>query len=203
LAAQGIHRREVLRMLSIAAAAATYPGFHKWVFAQAPASEALAQIRPVSYQPLFFTPAEYALLERLTEIIIPTDDSPGAREAGVSEFIDLMSSRDAELRHRFRVGLAWLNKQSLRRDGQPFLSLAPERQVALLEPLAYKAKHRAGEEQGREFFDLLREYTVMGFYTTEIGLKELDFPGFQFYADSPACPHKDDPEHRHLPPPKW
>jgi hypothetical protein len=76
--------------------------------------------------------------------------------------------------------------------------LNSDQQTALLEPFAYKRKFRAGEERGREFFDLVREYTVMGFYTSEIGLKELDFPGLKFYAESPSCPHKDDPEHRHL-----
>jgi len=97
----------------------------------------------------------------------------------------------------------WLNAHSNRRNGKAFMALAADQQAALLEPLAYKAKYQAGEERGRDFFELVREYTVMGFYTTEIGLKELDFPGLQFYAESPTCPHKDDPEHRHLPPPKW
>jgi gluconate 2-dehydrogenase gamma chain len=45
----------------------------------------------------------------------------------------------------------------------------------------------------------MRRYTVMGYYTSRIGLEELDFPGLKMYAQSPACPHKDDPEHRHLP----
>jgi hypothetical protein len=43
---------------------------------------------------------------------------------------------------------------------------------------------------------------VMGFYTSEIGYKELDNPALKLYSASPECPHKDDPEHLHLPPPK-
>ena len=46
----------------------------------------------------------------------------------------------------------------------------------------------------------MREFTVMGFYTSEIGFKELDNPALKFYSESPECPHKDDPEHRHLTP---
>ena len=69
----------------------------------------------------------------------------------------------------------------------------------LLEALAFKSKYRAGEEDGRVFFGMVREYVVMGFYTSEIGFKELDNPALKFYADSPECPHHDDPEHRHLP----
>jgi hypothetical protein len=109
-----------------------------------------------------------------------------------------MVSRDPNLQPDFRTGLSWLNSHSQNNSGKAFLSLNPGQQVTLLESLAYKKKFRPGEERGRKFFGLIREYTVMGFYTSEIGLKELDFPGLKFYAESPACPHKDDPEHRHL-----
>jgi hypothetical protein len=193
----------MLRMLTLAAGAATFPGFSKWTFACGHVGNAVLQIRPASYQPLFFDPQEYALIERLADIIIPADSTPGAKEAGVSEFIDLMVSRDPELQNSFRSGLGWLNLRSTSAYGKPFLGLSSSQQIALLEPLAYKAKFRKGEQAGRDFFDLLREYTVMGFYTSEIGLKELDFPGLKFYAESPACPHQDDPEHRHLPAPKF
>jgi hypothetical protein len=45
--------------------------------------------------------------------------------------------------------------------------------------------------------------TAMGFYSSEIGYKEIDNPALKFYAESPACPHTDDREHKHLPPAKW
>jgi hypothetical protein len=202
MANQNIERRKILRMLSTAAAAATFPGFSKWSFAFSHLRGGLAQIKPAAYQPLFFTMAEYRLIERLAAIIIPTDNTPGANEAGVAEFIDLMTSRDPELQNSFRSGLRWLNSHSRRRHGKPFLALSPEQQTTSLEPLAYKNKFRMGEEPGREFFKQMLEYTVMGFYTSEVGLKELDFPGLRFYAESPACPHAKDPEHRHLPPPQ-
>jgi gluconate 2-dehydrogenase gamma chain len=203
MAGQNVERREILRIMAMAAGVAAFPGFSKWSFACGHASRALTQIRPAAYQPLFFTAPEYASVEQLTDIIIPSDETPGAREAGVSEFIDLMASRDPELQSRLRTGLAWLNAHSKKMHGKQFLAFTAGQQTALLEPLAYKKKFRGGEEHGREFFDLIREYTVMGFYTSEIGLKELDFPGLKFYAQSPACPHADDPEHLHLPPPKW
>jgi hypothetical protein len=87
--------------------------------------------------------------------------------------------------------------------GRAFLELTEDEQVSLLEPLAYRAKYRSGEEEGREFFRRMRELTVIGFYTSEIGYRELDNPALRFYAQSPACPHPDDPEHRHLPAPRW
>ena len=203
MAGQNVERREILRMLSLAAAAAVFPGFSKWSFACGSIDRDLAQIRPAVYQPVFFTAAEYDLLEHLAAIIIPTDETPGADQAGVAEFIDVMTSRDPDLQPAFRTGFRWLNAHSQKLAGQPFLALSSAEQVLLLEPLAYKKKFRPGEEAGRVFFNLMREYTIMGFYTSEVGLKELDFPGLRFYAESPACPHQDDPEHRHLPPPQF
>jgi parvulin-like peptidyl-prolyl isomerase len=57
------------------------------------------------------------------------------------------------------------------------------------------------QENGRAFFQLLRKYTVIGFYTSRMGMEQLGAPGLKFYTESPECPHGDDPEHKHLPVP--
>jgi len=114
-----------------------------------------------------------------------------------------MVANDKDKQYPMRMGISWLNAHCERLLGKTFMSLSDVQQVAVLEPLAYKAKHRAGEEDGRRFFSAIKELTVMGFYTSEIGYKEIDNPALKFYAKSPACPHVDDPEHKHLPPPKW
>jgi len=202
MAGQGIQRREVLRILGTAAAAAHFPGFSKWAFACGHIGNAALQIKPVSYHPQFFSASEYAVVERLAEIIIPSEGTPGAKEAGVAEFIDFMVASDPEAQYPFRMGLAWLNAHSERVLGKKFLELSGEQQTSVLEPLGFKDKARPGEEDGRRFFSLMRDYTVTGFYTSEIGFKELDNPALKFYAESPECPHKDDREHRHLSPAK-
>jgi hypothetical protein len=76
-----------------------------------------------------------------------------------------------------------------------FVSLSPVQQAEILKKIASDS-----DKQGHRFFRLIRHYTVMGYYTSRIGLAELDYPGLRFYTQSPACPHTDDPEHRHLPP---
>ncbi|HEV3513885.1 MAG TPA: gluconate 2-dehydrogenase subunit 3 family protein [Candidatus Sulfotelmatobacter sp.] len=199
MAGQGIQRREVLRILGTAAAVARFPGFSKWGFACGPVGNAALQVKPATYSPQFFTPAEYASVERLAELIIPSDATPGAKEAGVAEFIDFMVASDPQAQYPFRTGLAWLNAHAESTLGKRFVDLAAEQQTSLLEPLAYKDRARTGEEDGREFFKLIREYTVTGFYTSEIGFKELDNPALKFYSASPECPHKNDREHRNLP----
>lgn len=198
MAGQGIQRREVLRILGTAAAAAHFPGFSKWGFACGHIGNAALQIKPAEYRPQFFTPKEYATVERLAEIILPSDATPGAKEAGVAEFIDFMVAHTPEVQYPFRTGLTWLNARAEQTSGKRFMELTAEQQNAMLVSLGFKDKARADEEDGRKFFAVMREYTVTGFYTSEIGYKELDNPALKFYSESPECPHKDDPEHRHL-----
>jgi len=198
MAGQGIQRREMLRILGTAAAAAKFPGFSRWGFACGHVGNAALPIKPAVYSPRFFTAAEYALVKRLAEMIIPSDGTLGATDAGVAEFIDFTVASDPDVQYGFSSGLTWLNAHSERMHGKRFLDLEAEHQAALLEPLGYKDKARPGEEDGQRFFRLIREYTVAGFYTSQIGFKELDNPALRFYAESPECPHKGDPEHRHL-----
>ena len=180
MANQGPDRRAVLEMLTVAALAGQFTGFSRWAFAKEmhmhPADVPAAP-KPAHYKPQFFSSAEYRLLDLVTEMIIPRDETPGARDAGVSEFIDFMAAHDTEIQQPLRDGLQALAARN-------FVSETPARQEALL--------------RDAPFFKLLRRYTVMGYYTTRIGLEQLDYPGLKLYAKSPGCPHKDDPEHKHL-----
>ena len=211
MAGQNLERREMLRALSLAAGASQFPGFVKWAFADPEAgqrggdslSPSASQAKPNNpYKPQFFTGGEYDIVSRLAEMIIPTDGTPGAREAGVSEFIDFIVFSDQSLQYRFRYGVGWIDAHARYLFGRRFLEITPEQQTEMLTHLAYKDRHRAGEEDGRNFFHLIREYTVIGFYTSRVGLQEIDYPGLkQYWREAPGCPHLDDPEHKRLPPP--
>ncbi len=221
MAGQGIDRRLVLRYMGLASVAGAFPGFHRWAFAFSHHPAGMLQEAPKSYQPLFFSPAQFALVERLAEMILPADETPGAKEAGVAEFIDFMVARRAavasreELRTtqdklfagnqaqvRFVTGLGWLDAQSKYEFGKEFLKASAEQQNDLLEELAYPAKYKPRTAEGREFFQLMRDYTVVGYYTSRIGLESLGYPGLKMFWDKmPGCTHPDDPEHAHLPAP--
>ena len=123
MAGQGVQRREVLRILGTAAAAAQFPGFSKWAFACGHVGNARLQIKPEVYHPQFFTAPEYAMVERLVEIIIPNDGTPGAKEAGVAEFVDFMVANDPEVQYGFRIGLTWLNVFAEKTHGDRFVEL--------------------------------------------------------------------------------
>lgn len=192
MAGQNVERREVLRVLSLAAAAGQFVGFERWAFA-CPQHPETGIVRPPgngNFQPQFFQPEEYACIQVLCDLIIPSDESPGAKDAGVSEFVDFMAWSDRDLQYAFRFGLAWLDGHCRYLFQRPFVDLTRAQQTETLEHLAYGANHRPGEQDGREFFHLIREYTVMGFYTSRIGMQELDSPALQLHYDTPPneCP---------------
>jgi gluconate 2-dehydrogenase gamma chain len=223
MAGQSVQRREILRYIGMASVAGSFPGFAKWAFACSPshlhepfAAPELAATK--TYKPLFFSDPDFRMVEHLTEMIIPADDTPSAKEAGVAEFIDFMvanrvpvrtrhevrSTSDAmasghEAQNRFLTGLAWLNARARSEFASEFMDCSPDQQRNLLEELAYKAKFRPMTESGREFFQFLRDYTVVGYYTTKIGLGSIGYPGLRIaWPAMPTCPHPDDPEHLHL-----
>ncbi len=104
-----------------------------------------------------------------------------------------------EAQNRFLSGLDWINARSKSEFGHEFMDCPPEQQKSLLEELAYKAKFKPTTESGREFFQFMRDYTVVGYYTTRIGLESLGYPGLRtVWPSMPGCSHPDDPEHIHL-----
>jgi len=200
MAGQNVERREVLRVLSLAAAAAQFPGFQRWAFACPQHSgDDLVKAPAPSYKSQFFSSEEYALLETLTDIILPNDGTPGAKEAGVAEFIDFMTFSDPEIQFPMRYGLGWLDARARGVFNAPFMELSREQQTAMLRRLAYKSEHREGDEEGIAFFKLIRQYTMMGFYTSRLGQIEIGNPNLKTHYDEvPDCPHTDDREHKHL-----
>lgn len=199
MANQSPDRRQVLMLLARVAAVGQFPGFSRWVYADEHHHEDSVQPRPTRYTPQFFTPHEYKLVDQVSELIIPKDEQPGARDAGVAEFIDFMvAHEEQDVQFRFRTGLAWLNAFAVENYSDDFSALGSERQETLLTRLAFRSKQKPTEAQGQKFFELIREYTVMGYYTSKPGMEALDMPGLKLYSTSPECPHKDDPEHRHL-----
>ncbi len=195
----------MLEMIGKAALASQFPGFSRWVFAgqHEHAAAATDSPRPAQYKPQFFSADEYRTIDALTELIIPRDETPGASEAGVCEFIDFMAAHGEEQLQHMRPGLQWLDSKARSVHGRSFVELSPDLQATLLKNIS-RINNTAGDDAvGGQFFLLVRRYTVMGYYTSKVGLEELDFPGLRLYTQSPTCPHIDDPEHKQLPAPRF
>jgi hypothetical protein len=106
---------------------------------------------PGPYAPAFFTPAEYASLSRLTDVIIPPTDTPGAAAAGVPEYIDRVVMLNTEHQPLIRAGLLWLQQQAKIRYSREFLLLDEAEPIAILQPLSDEIDRQQREAQRGRF----------------------------------------------------
>jgi hypothetical protein len=170
-----VSRREALKIT--AAAALSVPLINSTVgAATAPAG------------PRFFTKDEWALVDELSELIIPADaHSPGARAAGVAAYVDARLAEavlpaDLEAQQRWRAGLARVNALSGDMHGGAFLAGTPEQRIAVLTLMsANEADPKAPEEQ---FFRELKSRTIHAYYTSKIGIHdEMEYKGNTLQAE--------------------
>jgi len=99
------------------------------------------------YKPSFFTADEYTLLSRLTDVIVPDTDTPGAVRAGVPEYIDRVVSLNEEHQPLARAGLAWLASESHRRFSRAYAELDDSQHAGLLQPLSEAVDKEVQEQQ--------------------------------------------------------
>ena len=128
----------------------------------------------------FFTPDEMATITILGDIIIPKDEISGsASDAKVPEFIEFIVKDMPEHQIPMRGGLRWLDIQSLKRYEKAFKDCSPKQQMEIVDDIAWpeKAKNKPWLTQGVSFFNLMRNLTASGFYTSEIGVKDMGFMG--------------------------
>jgi hypothetical protein len=165
-----LNRRDLLKITP--ALAATLPA------QQAPHAghaQTVDSIAP-AWKPLLFDPHQNRTVQALAELIIPATDTPGAREARVHEYIDLiLHDGPADRRNLFLQGLGWLDGYALRLHAQPFADCTPARQTAILQTLDTAADPKL--QPGTDFFRAIKRLTAEGYYTTEIGVRELNKGG--------------------------
>lgn len=126
----------------------------------------------------FFTAHELATIGVLSDIIIPADATSGsATDAGVPEFIEFMAKDIPTYQTPMRGGLKWLDVQCQRRYGQVFVQCDNTQQLQMVDEIAYPAKAKPEMAQGVAFFSLLRNLTASGFFTSEIGVKDIGYVG--------------------------
>jgi gluconate 2-dehydrogenase gamma chain len=143
------------------------------------------------YRPKFFSAHQYATLAKLCDAIIPADEhSGGAIQAGAPEFIDLLTSENKEYQLALGGGLIWLDSQCVDRYGNVYTGCDATRQKEFLDLIAYRKNilDDASLSQGVEFFAFLRRLTTDAFYSSEIGIKDLQYMGNTFVRDFPGCP---------------
>lgn len=126
----------------------------------------------------FFTDHEMATITVLADIIIPRDDISGsASDAKVPEFIGFIVKDMPQHQVPMRGGLRWLDMQCLKKYDRSFKDCTAHQQIEMVDQIAYPKKAKPGMKQGVAFFSLMRNLTASGFYTSEIGVKDLGYGG--------------------------
>ncbi|WP_316811809.1 gluconate 2-dehydrogenase subunit 3 family protein [Pedobacter heparinus] len=126
----------------------------------------------------FFSAHEMGTITVLANIIIPKDEHSGsASDAKVPEFIEFMVKDIPSHQIPMRGGLRWLDMQCLKRFQKPFKDTSAEQQLQMVDLIAYPKKAKPGMEQGVAFFNLMRSLTASGFFTSEMGVKDLGYAG--------------------------
>ncbi|MDR8392525.1 gluconate 2-dehydrogenase subunit 3 family protein [Aliifodinibius sp. S!AR15-10] len=127
---------------------------------------------PGGYTPQTLSAHQDELVTQISELIIPATDTPGAKAANVNQFIDKMLTdwNSEEEKKHFLEGLNTIDPTSQELHGAAFLDLSEEQQVAVLEQKQQEAKDNPMSTSGlKSFFDMMKEYTLVGYYTSEIG----------------------------------
>jgi hypothetical protein len=173
-----VTRREAIRRVSALLGGATLIGQSAWLSACTTTARAPGNL---------FTAEDVALLDEIAETILPETKTPGAKAAGVGPFIATMVTDTYDPREQrvFLDGLAALDDESRAQNGGGFMASSPAQRVALLERLHREAIEYMGRpgSEGRppHYFRMLKELTLLGYFTSEIGCTQA-----QRYVETPG-----------------
>ena len=132
----------------------------------------------VKAQPNFFTEHEMATITFLSDIIIPKDAVSGsATDAKVPEFIEFIVKDMPDHQVPMRGGLKWLDLHSYKKHAKAFTECSSKEQIGIVDEIAYPEKAAPALAQGVSFFNKIRDLVTTGFYTAEIGVKDLGYMG--------------------------
>jgi len=185
-------RREALTVLGAASLAAAAPGPLRANLPPAVRRAAVAAEQALllgAYEPVFFTPAEWATVRMLADMVIPRDERSGsATDAGVPEFLDFTVDDRPGLRTPMRGGLAWLDDACLERFGAVFVDCTESERGELLDAIAWPDRATPEVSQGVAFFNRFRDLVASGFYSSRIGIADLEYRGNTYLTEWTGCP---------------
>jgi gluconate 2-dehydrogenase gamma chain len=188
-----LDRREAVKVLALV------PLMAPWSFTPPQLERALAATAaherdPVqsTSEPKFFTAGEWATVRLLADYVIPGDERSGsATDAKVPEYIDFLfadpDTREAS-RTAMRGGLGWLDFECQRRFAAAFVGATDAQRRSLLDDIAWPARARPEMSHGVAFFNRFRDLTAAGFFSSQMGWRDLEFVGNAFLPSWDGCP---------------
>lgn len=180
-----MNRRDALKLVAGAAAA-----WGPVDISRAAQLAAKARSGGRQHQPKFFTAHEWETVRLLVDLIIPRDErSGGATDAGVPEFMDFLLTDGAETaRVAMRGGLAWLDTECRRRFAKTFVACAEAERRAVLDDIAWPARAKPELSHGVAFFNRFRDLTASGFWSSKMGVEDLQYLGNRAVREWAGCP---------------
>jgi hypothetical protein len=184
-----MRRRDAIGALAAGATATLLD----WTPAQA--ATALEQSRAArgsgqAFQPRFFTAHEWDTVRLLVDLVIPRDARSGsATDAGVPEYMDfLLADGSADQGTAMRGGLAWIDIECRKRFGKALVDCATAERTAVLDDIAWPRKAPADLSHGVAFFNRFRDLTASGFWSSKMGVTDLQYMGNTFVMEWNGCP---------------
>ena len=150
--------------------------------------EKLAE-RGQQYQPKVFNTHEWNTARVLVDLIIPRDARSGsATEAQVPEFMDVFMETRENMRTWMRTGLTWLDDESRKRFSKTFIDCDDAQRKAVLDDIAWPRRARQEMQAGVRFFNNFRNFTASGFWSSKMGVDDLQYLGNRPMASWNGCP---------------
>jgi hypothetical protein len=145
------------------------------------------------YKPQFFSSEDFEALQAFTEILIPTDDTPGAREAHCAHFIDFLVHSAVESAPDMQM--QWRNAMAALREAG-FHAADLTGRAALVQAMSLPERDRTAKHPAYSAYGLIKQQNTFAFYTSRAGMIEaLDYKGNSYNETFPACNH---PEHHRV-----
>jgi gluconate 2-dehydrogenase gamma chain len=186
-------RRNALKLLASAPLAAGFV----WTDAEAWQAHELAHAAHqaaasgAAFKPAFFTPHEWDTVRVLVDLIIPRDERSGsATDAGVPEFMDFIMQDQPVRQTAMRGGLAWLDLECQKRHDKTFLACTAAERSSVLDDIAWPQRAKAELSHGVAFFNSFRDLTAAGFWTSRMGIEDLQYMGNRSVPRWNGCPEE-------------
>ena len=144
---------------------------------------------PQAYAPKFFTAHEWQTVRLLADLVIPKDERSGsATDAAVPEFMDFILVEYPRNQLWMRGGLAWLDTECRRRTGKSFVDADDAQRTTILDDIAWPDKAPPRLHHGVAFFNHFRDFTASGFWSSRIGVADLQYKGNEVVTNWQGCP---------------
>ena len=125
----------------------------------------------------FFKDNELETIKTLANLILPPNEHGSIEQAGVVDFIEFMAKDVPEFQVKIRGGLMWLNNHCNSKYNKVFVNCTENQQKEVLDKIAFPDPEADEQVQEVQFFSLMRNLVLTGYFTSEVGIKELDYKG--------------------------